>query len=215
MCKTRKITQIKPQKRDKKRRNVFLDDTFAFGLDAELVIKYSLHEGDIINEVEITQLLHAEERKGAKDRALRFLSYRARSEKEIRDKLLKIGTDTAVISWVISDLKRIGLVDDQKFSLSYIRDKMALRPIGPLAIRKELKRLGIAEELIEFAIEEAFREKSALEVASELIQKRFLQIKHLEWEKIQKRLADFLYRRGFNWGVIQEALDTLKQEDTP
>jgi len=206
----RKITKIEQQKRNKKRRSIYLDDVFAFGLDEELVYRFNLHEGDLLDEETLQNLILAEEKKLAKDRALRYLSYRARSVKEVLDKLHKSGFDTDTVDWVIAELKRIKFLDDRQFSLAFVRDKMIIRPMGPQLIRQELRLKGISDELIELAIEEAFIEKSQLEVASMLLNKRLPSVKNLDPIKAKKRLTNFLLRRGFSWEITREALEQLE-----
>lgn len=208
----REITRIETQKRKKSRRSVYLDGEFAFGLDQELVIKFGLHEGDLIDESELFPIIQAEEKKSAKDTAIRFLSYRARSEKEVRDKLLGKGFSEDAVASVLAELKAAGLVDDVHFAMAFVHDKMILRPMGPLLIRQELKKHGLSDSLIELAVEEAFRETTPAEVALEMAQKKLGQSKSLDWLKAKKRLADFLYRRGFDWEVTREVLEQLEVE---
>ena len=212
MNQKREITRIETQKRNKKRRSIYLDDEFAFSLDEELVFKFGLHEGDLINESEFSAIIQAEEKKGAKDAAIRFLSYRNRSEKEVRDKLLNKGFCEDIIDCLLIELKEARLVNDVKFAMAFVHDKMILRPMGPLLIRKELKRFGLAESAIELAVEEAFRDKTSFEVGLEMVQKKYRQSKNPDWLKTKKRLADFLYRRGFDWDVSREILEQLEVE---
>ncbi|MBN2088698.1 RecX family transcriptional regulator [candidate division KSB1 bacterium] len=208
----RKITAIEPQKRNKKRCSIFLDGEYAFGLDEELVLKYHLHEGDLIDEDEFFRLIQDDLKKIARDRSFRILGYRARSENELRDKLFATGLDEETIDWTIEDLKTKKILSDDQFVLAFIHDKMLTHPIGPLAIKQELKLKGISDDLIEFAIEEAFREKSQYEVASELIKKRQPFVKNENRLKARKKLADFLYRRGFGWEIIGAVLEHQASE---
>ena len=213
MTEKRKITSIEPQKRNPHRRSIFLDGEFAFGLDEELVFKYGLHEGDELDGTELITIIAAEEKKYARDLALRFLSYRARSEKEVRDRLHKAGVGDETVESVLDDLKQAKLLDDRQFVIAFVHDKMTLRPVGPLLIRQELFKLGIRDALIDLAIEEAFREKTQVAVALELLIKRYPQVKQLDWLKAKKRLVDFLCRRGFKWEVIKEAFEQFKLRD--
>jgi regulatory protein len=208
----RKITAIEPQKRNKKRRSIYLDGAYAFGLDEELVLKYHLHEGDLLDEDEFFLLIQDDLKTIARDRSFRILGYRARSEHELRDKLLASGLDETTIDSTVEDLKEKKFLSDEQFIMAFVHDKMLTHPIGPLAIKQELKRKGISDELIEQAIEEAFREKSQHEVAAELIKKRQLAVTNENKLKVRKKLADFLYRRGFGWEIIGSVLDHQEPE---
>ena len=104
---SKKITKLEIQKKNKNRCSVFLDDEYAFGIDQELIYQYDLKKGRLLSDTDIEQILYQEEKKKAKNRALNFLAYRDRSEKEISDKLRTIGYDAQVSEWVIDELKRL------------------------------------------------------------------------------------------------------------
>ena len=53
------ITRIEPQKKNRQRRNIYLDGEFAFGLDEEVVAAYHLSEGDELTQAIVDTLLSA------------------------------------------------------------------------------------------------------------------------------------------------------------
>ncbi|MCK5738102.1 RecX family transcriptional regulator [bacterium] len=207
------ITRIEIQKRNPKRRSIYLDGEYAFGLDVEHVIRFNLHENDNIDTEVIETLLMAEEKKSAKEQALRLLAYRARSEKEMGDRLQKKGYDSDISAWVVAELKRLNFLSDQQFSLAFVRDKMRTKPMGPYLIRLELKKKGVTDSFIQAAIEEAYREKSPLEIATALGRKKFSQQPTLPLIKRKQRTGDLLTRRGFSWDIIRDVLEQLESED--
>jgi len=206
----KKITKIEIQKKRKNRFSIFLDGEFAFGLDQDVLLKFGLSKGVELSESDIESILIAEEKKQAKDRALKFLGYRDRSEKEIIDKLKLIGYDKPVIEWVISELKRMQLIDDSRFAQSFAKTKMLAKPMGEYLLRCELKRKGIQEHHINAAIENIFEERDPVSIAIPLAQKQILKYKNVDELKRKKRLTDFLLRRGFNWEVITEVIEELE-----
>ncbi len=201
------ITQIVVQEKRKNRCSVFLDNEFAFGLDQDVVLKFGLKKGDDLNEQQIEEILLSEERKSAKERALNFLSYRDRSEKEIRTKLKNVGYEANIIDWVITELKRIQLINDQKFALSYAQSHIITRPMGEYLLRRELQQKGIDPELIEQTIEKVYQEKDQFSMASELASLRKKQLKNIGEMKTKKRVSDFLLRRGFSWEIVSQVLE--------
>ena len=84
------ITAIKAQKK-KERYNVFLDGEFGFGIDAEALLKEKLAVGRELKDQEIKGLRDQAEFNKSYEKALNFLSYRPRSEREVRDYLEKKG----------------------------------------------------------------------------------------------------------------------------
>ncbi len=209
MAKT--ITEISVQQKRKNRCSIFLDDEYAFGLDQEVVLQFGLKKGDQLTEQQINDLLFNEERKRAKDRALRLLSYRDRSEKEIRTKLQQIGYDGAIIEWVIDELKRLKFLDDERFAQSFAQTQMITRPVGEYYLRRELKNKGLEEPLIEQTIEQVFQEKDQSVVALELAAQRKKRYGNLDEIKAKKRVSDFLLRRGFDWDVVAEVMERWEE----
>ncbi len=205
------ITQIAVQQRRKNRCSIFLDDEFAFGLDQEVVLQFGLKKGDLLTEQQIHDILFVEERKRAKDRALRFLSYRDRSEKEIRTKLQQVGYEAGIIDWVIGELKRLKFLDDQRFAQSYAQTQMITRPVGEFFLRRELKHKGLEEPLIEQTIHQVYQEKDQSAVALELAAQRKKRYGNLDEIKAKKRVSDFLLRRGFDWEVVAEVMERWEE----
>ena len=205
------ITQIAVQKKRKNRCSIFLDDEFAFGLDQDVVLKFGLKKGDALDKKQIEEILLSEERKSAKDRALKFLSYRDRSEKEILTKLKDVGYDESIIEWVIADLKRLKFIDDKRFAYSFAQTQMITRPMGEFFLKRELKQKGVATELIEQTIEKVYQEKDQLTVAMELGEQRKKRFKNLDELKVKKRVSDFLLRRGFSWDIVSYILENWNE----
>ncbi len=204
---TKKITKIVVQKKRKNRCSIFLDEEFGFGLHQDIVLKYKLKKGDVLTTDQIEDILISEEKNKAKERAIKFLSYRDRSEKEMVTKLHQIGYDESIIDFVINDLKRAGLIDDERFARSYAQTKMITRPMGEYLLVRELKQKGVDEDLIDQTIESTYQEKDQQQIALELAQKKKKQLKNVEETKARKRVADFLLRRGFDWGIISDLFD--------
>jgi regulatory protein len=202
------ITKIETQEKNPKRKSIYLDEQFAFGLDQETVYRYGLREGNRLAQKKIDEILKSEERRRAKEKALNYLSYRARSEKEIKDKLKKKEFPGTIIDEVISDLKRLNLVDDFEFASLWIKDRLEHKPKGERVLKLELLKKGIKKEIIQKALEEFYPSKTEeMEIALELVKKRERRYKDLDKMVAKRRLFNFLLRRGFSYEVVREALD--------
>jgi regulatory protein len=203
------ITEIETQKRNEDRVNIYLDGTFAFGLKKEVLLQHHLHKGDQISDHLIDEVLLSEEKSRAKEKALRLLSYRARSIEELRKKLLENNYSERTVHRVIEDLLHVGLLDDQAFAETYARSRMVQRPVGRRLLRQELLMKGIPEEIAEKSVEEVYNKQTEEEVAELLIKKRMKRYSGEEPQKIRKKLSNFLFQRGFNWDVISAVLSTV------
>ena len=94
------ITALEPQQKREGRVNVYVDGTFAIGLFEEVVLALGLHLGQNITPERLAEISAAENLRRAKEDAYRLLSFRARSEKEIRDRLGRKGYEEPVLSLI-------------------------------------------------------------------------------------------------------------------
>jgi len=202
------VTSIRPQKK-RKRFNIYLDGEFAFGVSDKTLVKAGLAVNGRISEKEIEKLKKQDQQGGLYDQALRFLSYRPRSEKEVRDYLQKKGGPIGTTEGIISELKRQDLIDDRAFTEWWLEQRKTFRPRGKFALMMELKQKGIDEELIKDALERLIDEAS---LVKRLIEKRAKNYKNLDQRSFRRKMIGFLARRGFNWPIIQKVLEEMKEK---
>jgi len=201
------VTRIESQRKNPKRKSVYLNHKFAFGLDEETLFKHGLRVGDRLTDEKIENILQSEKKIKAREVALNLLSYRSRSEKEISEKLKKKGFSPENIEEVIADLKRVNLLDDYEFACQWIKNRLKNRPRGLTLLSQELLKKGIKREIIDEASEEFYPEDQEVEIASELIRKREKRYKGLYKKIARKRMSGFLLRRGFSYEVVKEVLE--------
>lgn len=147
-------------------------------------------------------------RKKAHSLVLRFLTYRARSRKEVCDYLERKGFSTATVEAVIKDMERYGYIDDLRFAEEFIASRK-MRGYGLIRVRYELQQSGVDEEIIERLIAEKFDQDEDLARVEVLIGKRVPEGACLDQRSLQREAA-FLKRRGFQDHLI---LKSLKKYD--
>ena len=86
------------------------------------------------------------------DAAYRYLSYRPRSEEELRRRLLHRGFDSGVVEKVIAKLKERNLIDDIAFAQFWKDSRLSFEPKSKGLISKELRAKKVAPEIIEEVI---------------------------------------------------------------
>jgi regulatory protein len=202
----RKVTKIQVQKKNPNRVNIFLDDEFAFGLSR--VVAAWLKVGDLVSEVKVNQLLQQDGYETAMQKALRFLSYRPRSENEVRRKLAENEYEAAVIERVIERLIELEYLGDLDFSRQWIENRSTFRPRGSRALAAELKNKGVEETTIAKALSEMPEEEQLAFAAAEKYQNR---LKGLDRDKFRSRLGGFLGRRGFGYETIYKVVEETWQ----
>ena len=202
----KKITAIEVQKRTPSRVNIFLDGEFAFGL-ARIVAAW-LRVGQELDEKKIEQLQAEDARERALQQALLFLSYRARSESEIRQNLRKHEIPESVIDQTLERLRQDGFANDDQFAKAWVENRNAFRPRSRRMLAMELRQKGLGDESVKSALESVDDEALAYEAA----QKRAPRYKDLEWNDFRKKLSDFLARRGFSYSVTSTVVTRIWNE---
>lgn len=202
----KKITALQAQKRDPNRVNLYLDGEYAFGL-ARIVAAW-LKVGQELSEEKIAALQADDSRERAYQQAMLFLSYRARSEAEIRQNLRKHEIPDAVIEDTLERLRRERLADDRQFAQAWVENRSTFRPRGRRALSVELRRKGLSEENAQAAL--AGLDENALAYEAGLKQAR--RLAGLEWNDFRKKLGEFLARRGFGYGVIAPTVARIWNE---
>ena len=207
MAKNKTITRIQMQKKDPRRRSVFIDGKFAFGVDEEVVSRLGLEKGESLTEPRIREILGRKAENEAKSAALRFLSFRRRTEKEIRDKLRKKGFDDKSIRTTIDKLKEYDLVNDSEFAAAWVKERLAYKPRGKRLLAQELWKRGIKKGIIDQVTEELCRDEE--KSAAELLEKVKGRYKNLDPKVARRRMYGLLMRRGFSYETAKNALAPL------
>ncbi|MCC6982825.1 MAG: RecX family transcriptional regulator [Bauldia sp.] len=204
------ITRLAPQRRAPRRFLVEIDGHSGLTLAEELVVEAGLHEGEYLDEATITALLGRDETARATEAALVFLSYRPRSEREVRDRLRRGGYQPPVIDEVIGRLHGWRYLDDADFARRWVEGRTAQRPRGRRLLQQELWQKGVDREIAREAIEEAeLDEESA---AEELARKRIAAYGQEDPAVIRRRVGAYLARRGYGFDVVRAALDKAMGE---
>ncbi|AKU90216.1 regulatory protein RecX [Vulgatibacter incomptus] len=142
------------------------------------------------------------------------LARRARSEAEIRERLGRAGVASATIDQVVARLRELRYLDDPAFARQRA-GSLARRGFGPRAVELRLARAGLAGELAQHGIREAFGADEA-RLAREALARRLgdrpsdgLDVKE------RARLFRWLAGRGFSPGAIRAAFEPGRPSDDP
>ncbi len=201
-----KVTALKMQARNKNRVNVYLDGEFAFGLAK--IEAARLRVGQTLNEADLERLKQADTDETAFEKAIKFISYRSRSEAEVRQNLKKKDVPERVIEDVLTRLRRVGLVDDAGFARSWVEARSASRPKGKRALKVELRQKGLPQKTIEKALAGVDDAAAARQLATA----RAPRLKGLPERDFRRKLSEYLARRGIDYETISEAVERAWRE---
>jgi regulatory protein len=203
-----KITALKTNKRTDKQVNLYLDGKFAVKLDTELAVKKGLKVGEEITDGRIKELTEDVGLARGLNLAYRFLSYRPRSEAEMKDRLHRRGFEDSNIEIIINKLKEQNLLDDTAFAQFWKENRDTFRPRSQRLTRLELKKKGVADEIIKEVTDDSDDMQSAYQAALHKAQ----HLPNQDYEVFRRRLGDYLKRRGFGYTVISQTVKRLWQE---
>ncbi|MFC2122601.1 regulatory protein RecX [Bacteroidota bacterium] len=203
-----KITAIRAGKGRQQRVNLFLDGKFALSMDAEVVTKAQLKTGQELTSSQMDALHKSDRSKRCLNAALRYLSYRPRSEGEMRERMQQRGFDNESIEATLTRLKEQTLIDDAAFAQFWKDNRQAFSPRSQRLTRLELSRKGIAADTIDGVVSEIDDQENAYRAALNKAQRLPLSNR----SNFRRRLSYYLKSRGFNYEVINYTVERLWQE---
>jgi regulatory protein len=144
--------------------------------------------------------------------ALRFLSYRARSEAELLAHLSRKGYSAAAREKALEKLRSLNYINDESFARSWALSRAAGHNYGPKRIERELRAKGVAQQLIRDVIGATFAHGDEEKNAKNLLEKKFKGV-NLRDPKVLRRVSAFLARRGYSSQVIFSVIGRRGEDD--
>ena len=202
---TRTISSIKVQRKNANRVSIYLDGIYSFGLSK--ITAAWLKVGQKLEDSEIEKLLSDDEVEVAYQRALRFLSFKSRSNAEMQNKLRTLGFSEKIIEIVCGKLIEKGYVDDQIFAETWVENRNVFRPRSHRILRWELRNKKVAEQIIDSVLDVSEPEEVLVRMAAEKYARKLVGVE--KKEIFYRKLISFLGRRGFSYQVALPAANEM------
>lgn len=198
-----KIYSIKLK--SKNNTNIFIVETNMgeYTFFSDVVVKYSLSEKEIEDDVFYTALKESEVLI-ATNLAMKYLGSRLKTEKQLREYLLKKNFSLDSIDEVLSKLKEYKLIDDTEYAKIYIRSN---RQNSKTRLKQKLIQSGVDKNFIDNALDDIDDYESCLQNA-----KKFFKNKMVNKENCEK-LTRRLQYMGYAWDTIKKVLLNLSDLD--
>ncbi len=204
---------------------VHLDGRRAFDLAVEVADRAGLRAGAILTVEQQEDLIEQDGPYRAREQALRLLSVRDRSVREVETRLHREGFHADEVGSTVEWLVRLGYLDDRRFAAAYAAEKER-SGWGPRKIRGELVGRGVERPVVEEVLaackgasraaedaEDRLPEDHALPDALEkTIRRRFGGEFLSDPQGAQRRLSGFLARRGYDWDTIDRVVAQMRRE---
>ena len=149
------------------------------------------------NDIENLELFYK-----LKTKVLKYVLYKKRTEKEVRQKFSSSDVNQNMLEDVIENLKENGYISDEKYIERAINEFLAINTLSLKEMRNKLYAKGLESDIIDtyFANHEKELEEYEIRCAEKIVAKKQNQ---MEQEEIEK----FLYRKGYKKENIIQALE--------
>ncbi len=176
-------------------------------LSMDIAVKYKLKVGLEIESLQFEKMCNEQKTIEAKRKAHNFISYRPRSEFEVRRKLKFLKYNSEVIENTISFLYEFDYLNDEKFALLFAKDIIKSKPAGKKKIQIELKKKGIEESIIDNTIAMLFEEEyDTYDLIRKATKKKLKQVAYKDIDKQKTSIMNFLQRQGFDYSDITDVM---------
>lgn len=202
-----KITSAMKQKNNPDMLRIYIDNDYAFSMPEEEYYRMNLYEKEGLTQEDVDYIREVVNLKMAKQKGIRLLAVKDRSEQEVRDKLLQAGFDSDVAEEAVLQLKSMGYINDSLYARKYISDRMKLKPMSKKALAFELEKKGMDRTLIEEVLNEFELDESV--IAYRMAKKKFGKY-NVSDPMVQKKIYSFLSFRGFSQDIIREVLEQMQ-----
>ena len=154
----------------------------------------------------MNNLDYVEEYDKLKTKVLKYIIYKKRTEKEIRQKFSKT-IDEDILEDIIDELKENGYIDDLNYIDRAVNEFVALKNLSIREIKYKLFAKGLSNDIIDEYISSNFDELMEYEIKSAkniIIKKQSMQ----EDEEIQQGLL----KKGYIAENVKEAFNEVERD---
>ncbi len=184
-----------------KKHRIYIDDNFAFSVYYSEIKKYKLKLNYEISEEQYLELKNTVTKR-LRDRVFYLLADTAKSERDIRMKMIKWDNPTDIIEDVILQLKEYGYINDLNYARAYAESLRDNRYKSIRAIQASLYGKGIAREVVDQVLSD-FEIDEYDQILYELRKKRIEVEQISKMDRIQvNKLYQSMARKGFSYDIL-------------
>lgn len=187
----------------KNRFKIYVDEEFAFVLYKGELSRYKLKENGEINQELYDLILEEVVVKRAKKRALYLLQHMARTEQQLKDKLVQNQYPDVAIDAAMAYVKKWGYIGDENYARIYVDEKKKSKSRKEIYFALQAK--GIAKECLEKVLEDAYEDEGEELAIQKLVWKKKYNADEATDMERQKMYA-YLMRKGFSYEDIRQIL---------
>ena len=206
-----KRKNMKITKLEKKKRLYLLelDSDKSCYITEDTIVRFMLTKGKEISAEELTEIKSFAQFSYSKNLALYHLSFKARTEKEVKDYLAKHEVNENIIPKVIQSLKDDNWINDRQYAYAIINSNQLSGDKGSYMLMQKISQKGVAKSIIQEVLQEFDMTEVAERTAEKLLKK--YQGK-LPTRALQDKIIQSLTNKGFSYTEAKTAFDQLDSQ---
>ncbi len=205
-----KITKIEVQKNNKERFNLFLDGAFEMGVDINTLVKFNLKKGQIVEPSDMEKIQKYEHYRLGINMAIQYLSYKKRTEKEVRQHLQKNEISASAIQQVIDYCYKEAYINHEDYAESLKNTMIHTTDKGPEIYKQKLYQVGIEPKIINTYVQ-IYEEEQPFEAVINVANK-IMRTKKGPEIKVRQKVLQSLIQKGYSMDIAQQAISELDFE---
>lgn len=143
--------------------------------------------------------------------ALRQLTLAPRTRAQLAEAMMRRGVPEDVAERVLDRFQDVQLIDDGEFARQWVQTRHAGRGLARRALSHELRQRGVDDQTLREAVE-VIGDEDELEVARELVRRRWPTMRGDDPARRARRLAGMLARKGYGAAVAYRAVRDVTNE---
>lgn len=166
-----------------------------------------------ITDNELTEIIDFDQFARGKSLAIYYLSFKPRTEHEVRRYLIEHDILEDKINRILSALTENNLINDKVYAENFIQGKISMANSGPYQIKQKLILKGIDKRIIEQVLDDIYTEEIQIDIAYKIAEKQTrTHSQRLTLKQLKQKIIQSLTSKGFTYSVSNIALDSLELE---
>ncbi|WP_431133391.1 regulatory protein RecX [Psychroserpens mesophilus] len=144
----------------------------------------------------------------AQKRLEHYCAYQERCHKEVSQKLYDMNMIPEARDQIIVHLLQHNFLNEERFAKAFVRGKFRIKKWGKQRLQLELKRKDINKTIIAIALKEINLD-DYYHTFNKLAEKKLEMIKETNSQKRRKKLANYLFYRGWESQLVYDKIQEL------
>ena len=174
----------------------------------ETLYSYGLLSKKEMDEKEFEDMLVENEKKLAKQKALKTLSMANKTKKELILKLKQSKFSTEAIDYAMTFVDRYDFIDEENIAKTLVEGKYSKKRYSKRAMMSKLRHKGISSDVIGDSVKD-IGDDEEFENAMYFAQKKLRTIRDDDKYKVRNKLMSALSYRGFSYDIIKRVSEDL------